>query len=439
MDDVIDCGGRKGAGELAPGLSTLSDDELTITYDAVLTQSRQAEWQRLAVEAEIDRRGMYRTDGTRSLREWIATRTGEGERAAYHHATVARSLTDYPQLSAALAGGDLSFPHTRLLLILGDLTDITDRELVAIGATHTVPQLETACRAARRHARDADTNSHAGRYVRWRRDNKGTFYFNARLHGTDALVVTNLLTAIAEAARPDPITGEHTSFETRCADALVDVCSPDDTTRPDRADVVVHVPLSALPASVADQHENPDRDQNSREHKETSQEKDSDQLEVGVAMTWDGTTISTDALSRLLCDSRLRLTIEDLEGNAVGIGRLSKNIPEWLAAQVRWRDQACRFPGCEETRWLHNHHIRHWTENGPTDLTNLALLCRAHHKIVHEGPWRIHGNPNGPLHFTGPHRQRLTTHPAVRPPRLRHRRSRPSRRPPLSPTPDADP
>ena len=30
------------------------------------------------------------------------------------------------------------------------------------------------------------------------------------------------------------------------------------------------------------------------------------------------------------------------------------------------------------------HHIRHWAQGGPTTLSNLALLCRRHHRAVHE-------------------------------------------------------
>ena len=42
---------------------------------------------------------------------------------------------------------------------------------------------------------------------------------------------------------------------------------------------------------------------------------------------------------------------------------------------------------------------------GPTNLTNLALLCRAHHRAVHEGGWHLHRHPNGDLTATPPHRR----------------------------------
>ena len=147
----------------------------------------------------------------------------------------------------------------------------------------------------------------------------------------------------------------------------------------------------------------------------------------GVGMSWDGTPISEAALRRLLCDSGLRLTVDDAEGRAVGIGRRSRAIPAWLESQLRWRDGGCRFPGCEHTHWLHGHHLVHWPDGGRTDLSNLAVLCGAHHRYLHEGGWRLTGDPDGELTFTSPTGRAYTSHPAHRPPpRRRRRRRRPA-------------
>ena len=31
----------------------------------------------------------------------------------------------------------------------------------------------------------------------------------------------------------------------------------------------------------------------------------------------------------------------------------------------------------------------HWAQGGGTDLDNLVLVCSFHHKLVHEGGWRV--------------------------------------------------
>ncbi|MDQ4097597.1 MAG: HNH endonuclease, partial [Actinomycetota bacterium] len=39
---------------------------------------------------------------------------------------------------------------------------------------------------------------------------------------------------------------------------------------------------------------------------------------------------------------------------------------------------------------------------GPTDLSNLLWLCPFHHRLVHEGGWRIRGDPEGDVTFVRP-------------------------------------
>jgi hypothetical protein len=56
---------------------------------------------------------------------------------------------------------------------------------------------------------------------------------------------------------------------------------------------------------------------------------------------------------------------------------------------LRARDRGCRFPGCENHRFVDAHHVRHWARGGETTLVNLVLLCRRHHRLVHEGGYGI--------------------------------------------------
>jgi hypothetical protein len=48
------------------------------------------------------------------------------------------------------------------------------------------------------------------------------------------------------------------------------------------------------------------------------------------------------------------------------------------------------------------HHVRHWAQGGPTTLSNLALLCRRHHRAVHEEGYQIAREPDGALQFRRP-------------------------------------
>jgi hypothetical protein len=88
------------------------------------------------------------------------------------------------------------------------------------------------------------------------------------------------------------------------------------------------------------------------------------------------------------------------------VGRTTRVVNPAQRAALIIRDRGCAFPDCDRPpAWCEAHHLVHWLHGGPTDLPNLALLCRAHHRAVHEGGWRLHRDPDGRLTATPPHRQ----------------------------------
>jgi hypothetical protein len=88
------------------------------------------------------------------------------------------------------------------------------------------------------------------------------------------------------------------------------------------------------------------------------------------------------------------------------LGRASRVITPTQRAALAVRDGGCVFPDCARPLgWCEGHHLVHWLDGGPTDLANLALLCRAHHRAVHEGGWRLARGPDGRLTAHPPHRQ----------------------------------
>jgi HNH endonuclease len=95
------------------------------------------------------------------------------------------------------------------------------------------------------------------------------------------------------------------------------------------------------------------------------------------------------------------------------LGRSSRVVSPTQRNALAVRDRGCVFPGCQRPlAWCEAHHLRHWLHGGPTDLTNLALVCRAHHRAVHEGGWRLARAPDGRLTATPPHRPH-PRHPAA--------------------------
>jgi hypothetical protein len=102
-----------------------------------------------------------------------------------------------------------------------------------------------------------------------------------------------------------------------------------------------------------------------------------DDGEGGCALE-DGSALAPESARRLACDA-----------SVVRGGRKSRTIPSAIRRALRVRDRGCRFPGCENRRFVDAHHVRHWAQGGETTLTNLVLLCRRHHRAVHEGGYRV--------------------------------------------------
>ncbi|HVL06656.1 MAG TPA: HNH endonuclease signature motif containing protein [Acidimicrobiales bacterium] len=67
----------------------------------------------------------------------------------------------------------------------------------------------------------------------------------------------------------------------------------------------------------------------------------------------------SDGLRRFVgCDARIRPVLE-AGGKAVSVGRAFRTVPDRTRIVIEERDRGCRVPGCDRSRWLHVHHIRH--------------------------------------------------------------------------------
>jgi hypothetical protein len=121
----------------------------------------------------------------------------------------------------------------------------------------------------------------------------------------------------------------------------------------------------------------------------------------GQSVMEDGARVSAETSRRLACDaSRVVMRHED-DGRLVEIGARTRTIPPALRRALHHRDRGCRFPGCG-VRFGQGHHLRHWAHGGPTTLSNLALLCRRHHRAVHEEGYQVARGLDGALRFRRP-------------------------------------
>jgi len=126
-----------------------------------------------------------------------------------------------------------------------------------------------------------------------------------------------------------------------------------------------------------------------------------DPEQPGQSVLEGGTPVCAETSRRLACDASRVLMRDDGNGRLLEVGARTRTIPPALRRALRHRDQGCRFPGCG-VRFTQGHHLRHWAHGGPTMLSNLALLCRRHHRAVHEEGYQVARLPDGTLQFWRP-------------------------------------
>lgn len=323
----------------------------------------------LEVVSTFDRRRLWAQDGATSMAAWLVGRLGVSFSTATAWCETAGRLCRLPLLAGTFEEGRLSWDQVRAAAEIA--TPSTEESVLADALGSSAARLE---RAARRRRESSGRAGGAVRSVRWWWEKRGAQWrLSGLLPAEEGAVVERALAAIAQRAPRRAETGLYDPYEVRAADALVELAEAGLAAgNPASATLVVHVEAGVL--VTAD----------------------------GTAQVEGGPVLSAEAARRLACDSRVQTVVEDPDGSTVGIGRAARTVPPWLARQVRHRDEGCRFPGCERTRWVHLHHLVHWADGGTTDLDNLVTLCGHHHRLVHEGGWRVAGHPHRQLTFLRP-------------------------------------
>ncbi len=114
-------------------------------------------------------------------------------------------------------------------------------------------------------------------------------------------------------------------------------------------------------------------------------------------MEWSQFPVPAETARRIACDCSLTPIVD---GEPYETSRV---VPGAMRRALAARDKHCRFPGCDlPPAWTDAHHIQHWADGGPTKLFNLILMCRRHHRLLHEGRWRLIEAGDGVLQTVPP-------------------------------------
>jgi hypothetical protein len=376
-------------------------------------------------------------EGLKSTAHWLGWSCSMAPGTAREHVRVARALPSMPLTVAEFRAGRLSYSKVREMSRVADRVE--EEVLVEMARAMTASQLSRTL-SAFRAVDGSRLGQDANRQARWYVREDGMVEIRAVLPSeTGAELVAALELALdrdgsaAPNARagscasstsserrelprlgPDTKDGAETgaeidagaessaeitttaSLEQRGADALHSLArtyldaEPDDRSGEDRHLVIVEVSAEALrrdvPAGTPD---------------EMAQDVPAGTPQrCGVL---GGGPLEVRTADRLACTGQVALKITDAGGEILHLGRSRRLASRAQRRALRLRDTTCTFPGCHQTKHLDAHHTTPWSEGGATDLDGLALLCRRHHVMVHEGGLRLVRDPSR----SSPHQPRF--------------------------------
>ncbi len=370
---------------LASALDELAGEQLAQLSDATLGAD-VVELFRIAgrLDAEIlrrlavfDARGGAAADGALSTAAWLRSACRLAPGAATERVAVARALTELPVTAAELGAGEISYRHAAVIATAA--TELpaavtSDAEPVLLEAAHrydpaTLRRAVTRLRTSfdpDRAERDAEAD-YGRRKLFVSPILDGLFALDGLL---DAEGGEMLLTALS--ALDYPLPAETRTPAQRRADALVELARralaggslPEGGG--ERPHVTVTVDLATLEQRAG---------------------------AAGAELAWAG-PVTAETARRIACDAGVARVITAGRSEPLDVGRRTRVVSPAMRRALAVRDGGCRFPGCDRPpAWTDAHHRKPWAEGGETSMANLLLLCPSHHRYVHEGGWRLVGDP----------------------------------------------
>lgn len=366
--------------------------------------------------------------GFLSCAQWLSWRIGLAPGAARERVRVARALGELPLMSGAMKRGELSYSKVRALTRVA--RPDTEKELVDLGRAGTAAHVERVVRAWRRidrtmEARDDEIRD-ASSQVTMHLDENGMYVIRGRLVPEAGEVLMKALEAASDRLYAEQTQEDRPPAGKVRADALALVAESalkgglDPGSSGDRYQVVVHVSdreLEAPERAAVDRPRVPAGTPHTSKTPCCEVEGGNRDVPAGTSTgAWVGQShirVSTETARRIACDAG-RVVMRHRSGQVLTVGRKTRTIPPPIRRALDFRDQGCRFPGCM-SQHCDAHHIEHWADGGETKLSNLVLLCRRHHRLLHEGGFSVRMDDQREAQFFDPRGRLLERSPAPPP------------------------
>src|SRR6266702_311009 len=324
----------------------------------------------------FDQSGEYKADGALSLTAWLRWKCRLSGGAAMERVKIARQLAKLPETAAAFANGDVGFQHVAVLARTAEhvgTAAVRKEEANLLQAAQTMDpgQFTTVAKNFEHRVDAAGALAEANRAYERR-----YFHISEPVDGLvriDGLLDVEGGATLRAALQPfiKPVKDDARSYGQRSADALVQLGRQGRGSKHNgagaRPQLIIRASLDTLAGTRG----------------------------APAGEFEGGGTVPAETVQRYACDSAIsRITGQgELEHE---LNHASRTLPASTRRALEARDRRCVFPGCTRpTVWCDGHHLVWWTRGGATALPNLALLCRPHHRMVHEEGWRLVRHQDG--------------------------------------------
>ena len=442
------------AGTRAHSEPKSDDDELRQIGDRIAELAADinaAEARMMALIADFDRRGGWK-DGFGSCAEWLAWKIGITIGPARERVRAARALENLPQTADALSHGTISYAKVRALTRVA--TPEREAELLEFARAGSAAKLERTVRMLKKLSRDeeltAEQARHRSRAFSVFVDGDGMYVVKGRLEPEVGAVLMRAVEAASDAlfrregdarggaesgrsarrdngdARPEPKQRRADAVGLLAERALAAGFGGSECRGSDRDASAMNGDLDELHDAQATESNAAPREEpvatpgaepkntvNAPPRVESGTRAERYQVMVHCdAATLaaegepgrsdlDGIRVSAETSRRMACDAAVVAMVHAKDGSLLSVGRRTRTIPPHIRRALEERDRGCRFPGCG-CRFTEAHHVKHWADGGETSLRNTLLLCRRHHRAVHEGLIKVSVNSDGTVLFFTP-------------------------------------
>ena len=371
------CGGTVCFGDVDE--TVLSVDELQHHLKVLGRVESSAAAIKARMLAELNRRQSKTT-----TQEFLRNELKLSNREAKRETETASQLAELPETSDALASGKITKRHADLIARASGESDVDEAFLAE---TASEQGFDEFTRTTKRHQQEVATDDGESIVERQRKNRKARIFESS---DTGMFVLTGEFDQITGARIATALTAKERQLwhsedpkaritpQQRMADALAElICESGDSngdgkqTKSQGTDLLVIADFDVL-----------------------SQQLNNPRLA-------DGSPIPLVELHRLALEANLLPSIFDAKTQNMWLGRKQRTASHPQRVALIARDQRC--VGCgTNPLWCRAHHVKYWSNNGPTDIDNLVLVCdRCHHKI-HDDGWTVSQHPTNNKYMLKP-------------------------------------